>query len=377
MQRTNVPVMAAIRPPTNRGGQAGACSPAAPVRAQQIRPDPALSPRRARSAPASPQPSTAQRSRNKAGLRARPSSGSTALRDCARSPARARSKVVPGPTDAVDGTCGVARSVSRVTAVPEALTIARPSAMLCESDGVLALIRDDADPGGAGRCPGIAAGDVGPRPGPVRRSRSPPTTSARTSPTSTRPDPSSGTRNRSPTPPRSWGIATALRRSTERAIAPAALRLTFSVWYGMNGPRAALPGSRRSREPRRGAPWPIRRLSVRVPALAPDSPRSAAMLRTGLGHGLRLRSAHVTSSPVRLPLGQQESLAENAAHIASPTDLPGAAPNYCGFTGPARRLHRRRGDPQSRIETIGCDPSRRCEHKNPQLTLPWCAELLT
>ena len=36
MQRTNVPVMAAIRP-ANRGGQAGACSPAAPVRAQQIR----------------------------------------------------------------------------------------------------------------------------------------------------------------------------------------------------------------------------------------------------------------------------------------------------------------------------------------------------
>jgi len=47
--------------------------------------------------------------------------------------------------------------------------------------------------------------------------------------------------------------------------------------------------------------------------------------------------------------------------------MPGAAPNDCGFTGPARRLHRRRGDPQSWIETIGCDPNRRCEHKNPQL----------
>ena len=88
------------------GRQAGACSPAAPVRAQQIRPDPALSPRTVRSAPASPQPSTAQRPRNKAGLRARPSSGSTALRDCGRSPAQARGKVVPGPTDAVDGICG-------------------------------------------------------------------------------------------------------------------------------------------------------------------------------------------------------------------------------------------------------------------------------
>ena len=51
-------------------------------------------------------------------------------------------------------------------------------------------------------------------------------------------------------------------------------------------------------------------------------------------------------------------------------ELAGAAPNYCGFTGPARRLRSRRGDSQSRIETIECDPNRRCEHKDPQLTLP-------
>ena len=125
MQRTNVPVMAAIRPADETGrASRRAHLPRTPARAQQIRPDPALSPRRARSAPASPQPSTAQRSRNKAGLRARRSSGSTALRDCGHSPAQARSKVVPGPTDAVDGTCGVVR----VSAT--GYRDARPSAML-------------------------------------------------------------------------------------------------------------------------------------------------------------------------------------------------------------------------------------------------------
>jgi hypothetical protein len=42
-------------------------------------------------------------------LRARPSPGVTALRDRGRSPAGPRGKVVSGPTDAGDGTCGVVR----------------------------------------------------------------------------------------------------------------------------------------------------------------------------------------------------------------------------------------------------------------------------